>query len=112
LPNGHCQVQVSVDRCYLRIVAQGETIPSTVGVSASTAPCIGRIGGGVRTIIERTTAYCGFTGGHVVEGLMPDVPMSQIFAGVLPFWFAMMVCIAILISFPEIALVIPNAMIR
>jgi tripartite ATP-independent transporter DctM subunit len=48
----------------------------------------------------------------IVKGLVPDVPMSQIFAGVLPFWFAMMVCIAILISFPEIALVVPNAMIR
>jgi tripartite ATP-independent transporter DctM subunit len=48
----------------------------------------------------------------IVKGLVPDVPMSQIFAGVLPFWFAMMVCIAILIVFPEIALVIPNTMIR
>jgi tripartite ATP-independent transporter DctM subunit len=48
----------------------------------------------------------------IVKGLVPDVPMSQIFAGVLPFWFAMMVCIAILIVFPEIALVIPNTMIN
>jgi tripartite ATP-independent transporter DctM subunit len=46
----------------------------------------------------------------IVKGLVPDVPMSQIFAGVLPFWFAMMVCIAILIAFPEIALFIPNRM--
>jgi tripartite ATP-independent transporter DctM subunit len=48
----------------------------------------------------------------VVKGLVPDVPMSQIFAGILPFWFAMMVCIAILIIFPEIALIIPNTMIK
>jgi TRAP-type C4-dicarboxylate transport system permease large subunit len=48
----------------------------------------------------------------IVKGLVPDVPMGQIFAGVLPFWLAMMVCIAILIVFPEIALVIPNTMIR
>ena len=48
----------------------------------------------------------------IVKGLVPDVPMSQIFAGVLPFWFAMMVCIAILIVFPEIALFIPNSMIN
>jgi tripartite ATP-independent transporter DctM subunit len=48
----------------------------------------------------------------VVKGLVPDVPMSQIFAGILPFWFAMMVCIAILIVFPEIALIIPNTMIK
>jgi tripartite ATP-independent transporter DctM subunit len=48
----------------------------------------------------------------VVKGLVPDVPVSQIFAGVLPFWFAMMVCVAILIVFPEIALIIPNTMIN
>jgi tripartite ATP-independent transporter DctM subunit len=48
----------------------------------------------------------------VVKGLVPDVPVGQIFAGVLPFWFAMMVCIAILIMFPEIALFIPNTMIH
>jgi tripartite ATP-independent transporter DctM subunit len=48
----------------------------------------------------------------IVKGLVPDVPMGQIFAGVLPFWFEMMVCIAILIAFPDIALIIPNTMIR
>ena len=48
----------------------------------------------------------------VVKGLVPDVPMSQIFAGILPFWFAMMVCIAILIVFPQIALIVPNTMIK
>ncbi len=47
----------------------------------------------------------------VVKGLVPDVPMSEIFVGILPFWLAMMVGIAILIIFPEIALVIPNSMI-
>jgi tripartite ATP-independent transporter DctM subunit len=47
----------------------------------------------------------------IVKGLVPDVPMSEIFKGVVPFWFAMMVCIAILIAFPEIALFIPNTMI-
>jgi tripartite ATP-independent transporter DctM subunit len=48
----------------------------------------------------------------IVKGLVPDVPMTEIFKGVLPFWFAMMVCIAILIAFPEIALFIPNTMIK
>jgi len=48
----------------------------------------------------------------IVKGLVPDVPMSEIFYGVLPFWFAMMACIAILIVFPDIALFIPNTMIR
>jgi tripartite ATP-independent transporter DctM subunit len=48
----------------------------------------------------------------VVKGLVPDVPMSQIFVGILPFWLAMIVCIAILIAVPDIALIIPNTMIR
>jgi TRAP-type C4-dicarboxylate transport system permease large subunit len=29
----------------------------------------------------------------VVKGLVPDVPMGQIFRGILPFWVAMLVCI-------------------
>jgi tripartite ATP-independent transporter DctM subunit len=48
----------------------------------------------------------------IVKGLVPDVPMTEIFAGILPFWLAMTVCIAILIAFPEIALIIPNSMIK
>jgi tripartite ATP-independent transporter DctM subunit len=48
----------------------------------------------------------------IVKGLVPDVPMSEIFAGIVPFWLAMMICIAILIAFPEIALIIPNTMIK
>jgi tripartite ATP-independent transporter DctM subunit len=48
----------------------------------------------------------------IVKGLVPDVPMSEIFAGIVPFWFAMMVCIAILIVFPEIAMIIPDTMIK
>jgi TRAP-type mannitol/chloroaromatic compound transport system permease large subunit len=38
--------------------------------------------------------------------------MSEIFAGIVPFWLAMMVCIAILIVFPEIATFLPDRMIR
>ncbi len=48
----------------------------------------------------------------IVKGLVPDVPMIEIFAGIVPFWLSMIVCIAILIAFPEIALVIPNTMIK
>ena len=47
----------------------------------------------------------------IVKGLVPEVPMAEIFAGVVPFWFAMMACIAILIMFPDIATFIPNTMI-
>jgi tripartite ATP-independent transporter DctM subunit len=48
----------------------------------------------------------------VVKGLVPDVPLSQVFAGILPFWIAMIVCVIILIAFPEIALFLPDTMIH
>ena len=48
----------------------------------------------------------------VVKGLVPDVPMAEIFKGIVPFFFAMAVCIALLIAFPQIALIIPNSMIK
>ncbi|MEX2127411.1 MAG: TRAP transporter large permease [Xanthobacteraceae bacterium] len=47
----------------------------------------------------------------VVKGLVPDVPLTQVFAGIFPFWFAMIVCLILLILFPEIALFIPQRMI-
>jgi tripartite ATP-independent transporter DctM subunit len=48
----------------------------------------------------------------VVKGVAGDVPMNEIFAGILPFWAAMIVCIVILVAVPEIALMLPNSMIR
>jgi TRAP-type C4-dicarboxylate transport system permease large subunit len=47
----------------------------------------------------------------VVKGLVPDVPLAQIFSGIVPFWIAMGVCLILLILFPEIALFIPKRMI-
>ena len=38
------------------------------------------------------------------------VPMSEIFYGILPFWLAMMVCAALLILFPDLALFLPTTM--
>ncbi len=48
----------------------------------------------------------------VVKGIAGDVPLRHIFAGVIPFWIAMIVCILILIAFPDIALFLPNTMIE
>jgi len=48
----------------------------------------------------------------VVKGLVPDVPLSQVFAGIMPFWLAMIVCLALIIAFPQIALFIPQTMFR
>jgi len=48
----------------------------------------------------------------VVKGIAEDVPMSEIFKGIIPFWGAMLVCAAILIIFPQIALFLPETMMR
>ena len=47
---------------------------------------------------------------YVVKGVATDVPMATIFRGVLPFWIAMAVCLALLVLFPEIALFLPDRM--
>ena len=48
----------------------------------------------------------------VVKSVAEDVPLASIFRGVLPFWAAMACCIALLVAFPQIALLIPNAMFQ
>jgi len=39
-----------------------------------------------------------------------DVPMYSIFRGVVPFWLVMLLAIAILAAFPQIALFLPSLM--
>jgi C4-dicarboxylate transporter DctM subunit len=46
----------------------------------------------------------------VLSGVAKDVPMNTIFKGVIPFWFAMLACIIILVVFPEIVLYLPGTM--
>ena len=46
----------------------------------------------------------------VVKGVASEVPMSTIFRGVLPFWFAMAACLGLLVMFPQIALLLPSRM--
>jgi tripartite ATP-independent transporter DctM subunit len=48
----------------------------------------------------------------VVKGIAEDVPMGRIFAGIMPFWFAMLACVIILATFPQIAMILPNTMMR
>ena len=48
----------------------------------------------------------------VVKGIAEDVPLREIFAGIVPFWIAMMICLLILLAFPEIALFLPDTMIE
>ena len=48
----------------------------------------------------------------IVKSVAPNVPLGSIFAGVLPFWGAMALALALLVAFPQIALLLPEAMIR
>jgi tripartite ATP-independent transporter DctM subunit len=43
-----------------------------------------------------------------LRGVVPDVPMYTVFAGVFPFWLVLLVLIAIVTVFPPIALFLPN----
>ncbi|NWJ25306.1 TRAP transporter large permease [Rhizobium sp. RM] len=46
----------------------------------------------------------------VVRGVAGDVPLKTVFSGVMPFLFAMIVGLLLIILFPQIALLIPNTM--
>ena len=46
----------------------------------------------------------------IISGIAKDVPMYTIFRGVLPFWVAILVCIVLLILYPQIALFLPITM--
>jgi len=46
----------------------------------------------------------------VVKGVAPDVALNTIFRGIWPFWLAMLVCLGLLLAFPQIALFLPNHM--
>jgi len=48
----------------------------------------------------------------IVKGIVPDVPMYTIFRGIWPFWYAMGLLIALLLTFPQLALFLPNTMFR
>lgn len=47
----------------------------------------------------------------IVKSIAPEVPMSQIFLGIWPFWFAMALMIALLVIFPQIALFLPQSIV-
>lgn len=46
----------------------------------------------------------------IVKSVVPDVRIETIFAGIMPFWLAMIVTLALIVAFPGIALLLPNAM--
>ncbi len=46
----------------------------------------------------------------VVSTIARDVRLETVFAGVMPFWAAMIAAMALLVAFPQIALILPQAM--
>jgi len=46
----------------------------------------------------------------IVKSVVPEVPIERIFAGIMPFWLAMIATLALIVAFPDIALLLPNAM--
>jgi tripartite ATP-independent transporter DctM subunit len=47
----------------------------------------------------------------IVKSVAGDVPLGKIFAGVMPFWFVMIITLVLLVLFPQISLLLPNSMI-
>lgn len=45
---------------------------------------------------------------YIIKGIVPEVPLEIIFKGIWPFLLAIIVCLVILIAFPQIATVLPG----
>jgi TRAP-type C4-dicarboxylate transport system permease large subunit len=44
----------------------------------------------------------------VLAGVAEDVPMYTVFRGIVPFLIAMLIGLALIVAFPQIALILPN----
>jgi TRAP-type C4-dicarboxylate transport system permease large subunit len=47
---------------------------------------------------------------YIIGGIAKDVPLSVIFRGTIPFLFALFVCVALVVAFPQIALFLPGVL--
>ena len=45
---------------------------------------------------------------YVLKGIIPDVPISRMFVGIIPFFFAILVGLVLIIIFPSIATFLPS----
>jgi TRAP-type C4-dicarboxylate transport system permease large subunit len=45
---------------------------------------------------------------YIISGIAKEIPLETIFRGILPFLIPFIICIALLITFPEIALFLPS----
>jgi C4-dicarboxylate transporter DctM subunit len=46
----------------------------------------------------------------IIKGIAPEVPLSTIYKGILPFSLATVALVILLIAFPDIAMILPNTM--
>ena len=45
---------------------------------------------------------------YIIKGIAKDVPLETIFRGILPFLLALIICIILLVAFPQIATFLPS----
>jgi TRAP-type C4-dicarboxylate transport system permease large subunit len=45
---------------------------------------------------------------YVIKGIVPEIPLETIFKGIAPFTVAVLICIALVLAFPQIALFLPG----
>ncbi|MBN2060355.1 MAG: TRAP transporter large permease [Deltaproteobacteria bacterium] len=45
---------------------------------------------------------------YVIKGIAPEIPLETIFRGILPFTIAVLVCIVIVLAFPQLSLFLPG----
>lgn len=45
---------------------------------------------------------------YILKGIVPEIPLEVIFKGIWPFLGAIIICLAILLAFPQIATFLPN----
>ncbi len=48
----------------------------------------------------------------IVKSVAPKVPLGTIFRGVMPFWFAVLITLAILVAVPQLSLFLPSQMMQ
>ncbi|MFA7467766.1 MAG: TRAP transporter large permease [Desulfotomaculaceae bacterium] len=49
---------------------------------------------------------------YIIKGVAPDIPLEVIFKGIWPFLAALVVCLVLLIAFPQIATFLPNLLAK
>lgn len=49
---------------------------------------------------------------YIIKGIAPEIPLEDIFKGIWPFLFALIICVILLIIFPQIATFLPNLLTR